>query len=164
MQSFPAGDHDPLALLIGAFPLRISCPVRLGARSLKERAMFARGTTLLRLSGWCSTIQATVAFEPDQGGQCNSRQARINAAVAYQRSASKMTGRVICGSSARSWVMPTSMAVRWKRQNWGTKAHFRKRAALNSLLGLGGGNQQCSQSCKPLTECLPLLGKRYSFS
>src|SRR5437870_1633562 len=33
MQAFPAGDHHPLALLIGSFPLRIGRPICFGARS-----------------------------------------------------------------------------------------------------------------------------------
>src|SRR5579885_1545018 len=68
MQMFPAGDHDSFAMLIAAFPFGIGRPLRFGARSLKERAMFARRAALLRLPGWRGAVQLAVAFEPDQRG------------------------------------------------------------------------------------------------
>src|SRR5579872_3718516 len=67
MQVFPAGDHHPLALLIGAFPFGIGRSLRFGARPLKERAMFARRTTLLGLPRRRGAVQLAVALEPDQG-------------------------------------------------------------------------------------------------
>src|SRR6266571_701366 len=67
MQPFPTGDHHALAVLIDALPLRRGLPMGLGARSLKERAVFARGTAFAGARRG-RTIQFAVALEPDQRG------------------------------------------------------------------------------------------------
>jgi hypothetical protein len=65
MQSFPTRDDHALALLIGALPLRIGRALGLGARSLKQRAVFAGRPAFARARG-SATIQFAVALEPDE--------------------------------------------------------------------------------------------------
>lgn len=97
--------HLRFALLIAALPLGIGGSIGFGTCSPKQRAMFARGTALLRLPRESCPIRLAIALEPDQRLTAQFS-TRTRPAPAYQRSASRITRRVIRGSTAWSCRRP----------------------------------------------------------
>src|SRR5512135_30932 len=66
MQAVPGLHQDRLASFIAALPLLLWLAPGLGATSLKERPIFARGPSFSRWQRWYRSIELAIAFEAQQ--------------------------------------------------------------------------------------------------